>query len=151
MTAKSSWIRSMRCAGPLTGSLRAHHWPWGLACHGVSLFAPLLYKKNKTSGANILHSNSWKVFTWKQEKPLNCKGTNSSFMQEEKCLLMQCLCPLCDKQCHNMDTGYAHPGFYTETAQLSCTKGCSCSACVKTAMVTMCRHNAHFSKLLVQH
>lgn len=89
--------------------------------------------------------------TWKQEKPLNCKGTNSSFMQEEKCLLMQCLCPLCDKQCHNMDTGYAHPGFYTETAQLSCTKGCSCSACVKTAMVTMCRHNAHFSKLLVQH
>lgn len=45
MTVKPSWLRSMRCAVLLTGSLRADHWPWGLAYHGVHLFAPPLCKK----------------------------------------------------------------------------------------------------------
>lgn len=45
MTIKPSWFRSMRCAGPLTGSLTAD-WPWGLACHGVPLLALPLCKKH---------------------------------------------------------------------------------------------------------
>lgn len=53
MTVKSSWIRSMRCAGPLTGHSE-HTTGHGALLVMMCLFAPLLCKK-KTSGTNILH------------------------------------------------------------------------------------------------
>lgn len=43
---------------------QSRHWPWGLACHGVHLFAPPLCKKNiwgptafRATPAKSLHGN----------------------------------------------------------------------------------------------
>lgn len=109
---------------------QSRHWPWGLACHGVHLFAPPLCKK--PSGGQQPSEQLLQSLYMETGKPLKLQR-NKLFMEEEKCLLVQCLCPLCDKQFHNMATAYAHPSFHTEicSIQLNWTDGLSCSGYVK--------------------